>query len=127
MEPVRISHAGNARQEGGLVPDRRFPLDAIVLDRSSDDPLQRQLYKSVKALIQRSLLPANSVLPSTRELAADLKLGRNTVIAAYDQLITEGYLRNRPGARPTTVDFPASPATPPFQADGLARLSRRGR
>ena len=109
------------------MPDRRFPLDAIVLDRSSDDPLQRQLYKSVKALIQRSLLPGNSVLLSTRELAADLKLGRNTVIAAYDQLITEGYLRNRPGARPTTVEFPVLHAAPPFRANAFAGLSRRGR
>ena len=108
------------------MPDRRFALDALVLDRSSDDPLQRQLYKSLKALIQQSLLPGNSVLPSTRELAADLKLGRNTVIAAYDQLITEGYLRNRPGARPTTVDFPAPQATPSLHANGLVRLSRRG-
>jgi GntR family transcriptional regulator/MocR family aminotransferase len=108
------------------VPDRRFPLDAIVLDRSSDDPLRRQLYKCLKAMIQQNLLPGNWVLPSTRELAADLNLGRNTVVAAYDQLITEGYLRNRPGARPTIVDFPAPRARPSHHANALARLSRRG-
>jgi hypothetical protein len=38
---------------------------------------------SVKAWIRRSLLPGNSVLSSARELAADLKLGRKTVIAAH--------------------------------------------
>ena len=107
------------------MPERRFPL-ALALDRASADPLQRQLYKALKELIERRALPGASVLPSTRELAADLKLGRNTVIAAYDQLTSEGYLRNRPGARPTTVEFPAPQPAPSHQANGFERLSRRG-
>jgi GntR family transcriptional regulator / MocR family aminotransferase len=37
-------------------------------------------------------------LPSSRALAADLGLARNTVTEAYSQLIAEGWLTARPGA-----------------------------
>ena len=103
------------------MPERIFPIDTIALDRSSKPPLQRQLYQALKDLIETRAIPAGSVLPSTREFAADLKLGRNTVIAAYDQLITEGYLLNRPGARPRVIDI-AGPATSPEPA----ALSKHG-
>jgi GntR family transcriptional regulator / MocR family aminotransferase len=40
---------------------------------------------------------AGAPLPSTRALAADLGIARNTVIAAYDQLRTEGYVTSQRG------------------------------
>jgi GntR family transcriptional regulator/MocR family aminotransferase len=86
-----------------------FPLDALTLCREADEPLHRQLYGLLRQLIQDRILPAGSELPSTRALASDLVVARNTVLAAYDQLITEGYLLNRPGARPQVVALPAGP------------------
>jgi GntR family transcriptional regulator / MocR family aminotransferase len=90
--------------------------------------LQRQLYQALKSLIQTRVLPGESVLPSTREMAGDLSLGRNTVIAAYDQLVTEGYLLNRPGARPKVIDLAPAPTIPePTNgADDRAGFSLRG-
>ena len=38
------------------------------------------------------MLPSGYALPSTRVMAKDLRIGRNTVIAACDQLALEGYL-----------------------------------
>lgn len=87
-----------------------FPLDALNLDRAHATPLHRQLYRALRALIADRTLKPDTALPSSRALAQDLAVARNTVTAAYDQLVTEGYLANRRGARPTVVDLPSGPA-----------------
>ncbi|MEI9403239.1 PLP-dependent aminotransferase family protein [Mesorhizobium argentiipisi] len=86
-----------------------FPLDMLAVNRSSPEHLSRQLYHGLVAIIRSRGLPPGSELPSTRALAAELGLGRNTIVAAYDQLVTEGYLANRQGARPVIVDLPEGP------------------
>src|SRR4029078_5028954 len=43
-------------------------------------------------------LAADTQLPSTRTLAAELGVSRNTVVAAFDQLIAEAYLEAKVGA-----------------------------
>ncbi|WP_210494067.1 PLP-dependent aminotransferase family protein [Microvirga antarctica] len=104
-----------------------FPLFALSLDRTSSVPLHRQLYEALRDLIQRRALPAGADLPSTRALAQDLGIARNTVTAAYDQLTAEGYGVARPGARTVVVDLPIRPLsaeeTPPAQR---RPLSKRG-
>lgn len=67
------------------------------------------------------------MLPSTRLLAKDLGIARNTVIAAYDQLALEGYLLMRRGSPPEVLELPtntvlANKAKP--QAAG--KISARG-
>ena len=68
----------------------------------------------------RALAPGDA-LPSTRLLASRLGVSRGTVVAAYDQLIGEGYLRAEQG-RPTTVHpgleriHPSTPASLPGSA-----------
>jgi GntR family transcriptional regulator/MocR family aminotransferase len=86
-----------------------FPLDMLAVDRESPLSLHRQLHRALVAMIQDGTLSAGTVLPSTRELAADLGLARNTIVAAYDQLVSEGYLANRQGARYVIVDLPLLP------------------
>lgn len=105
-----------------------FPLDALILNRSSQEPLQRQLYRSLTKMMRERGLPAGTELPSTRALAADLGLGRNTIVAVYDQLVAEGYLANRPGARPVIIDLPAGPAKSETQLSTPIQrpLSQRG-
>jgi GntR family transcriptional regulator/MocR family aminotransferase len=105
-----------------------FPLDALVLDRTLAEPLHRQLYQGLRNLIRDSGLPAGSELPSTRALASDLRVARNMIVAVYDQLVTEGYLLNRPGARPVVVDLPPRPTTAPQEVPSAPNcgLSRRG-
>jgi GntR family transcriptional regulator/MocR family aminotransferase len=84
-------------------------LDAIPLDRAAPTTLKRQLYDQLRALIEQRALAPGSEMPSTRQLATDLAIGRKTVVAAYDQLLTEGYLQNRKTARPIVVDLPSGP------------------
>jgi len=105
-----------------------FDIEAIDLDRSQRINLHRQLYHQLRALIEKRALESGSELPSTRFLARDLGIGRNSVIAAYDQLALEGYLTIRKGAPPLVVNLPvrghAARKPPPVAA---SRLSERGR
>lgn len=111
----------------GPVVAQMVLLDMLYLDRSAATPLSRQLYLLLRDLIAARQLAAGGSLPSSRMLARDLRIGRNTVVAAYDQLATEGYIKSRRGARPSVVDMPRSPG-PPERSDvrPARRVSDRG-
>src|SRR5206468_8336318 len=70
-------------------------LDSLVLDRRAATSLQQQLRTGFKGLIQCGALRGGQPLPSSRVLADDLGVSRNTVMAAYDQLVEEGFLESR--------------------------------
>lgn len=57
--------------------------------------MQTQLTGQLKRLIQAGELVAGERLPSTRELANDLAISRNTVVAAYEMLLGQGYLESQ--------------------------------
>ena len=76
-----------------------FLLTEIARLRLQDKlPLQRQLYKALRRAMQDGKLAAGERLPSSRDLSQDLKLSRNTVIAALNQLTVEGYLTSHVGS-----------------------------
>ena len=89
-----------------------FPVNGIILDRGTAANLHRQLYSQLRDLIERRVIPSGSALPSTRAMAKDLSVGRNTVIAACDQLALEGYLSLRPRTPPLVMDLPSPVAAP---------------
>lgn len=70
----------------------------IALDRVEATPLHRQLYDQMRDLILAGRLGAGARLPSTRTLARELGVSRNTVTGAFDQLLAEGYVVGRVGA-----------------------------
>src|SRR6187399_620782 len=76
----------------------RLSLDIMSVDRASDEPMHRQIYGALRRFILDGQISQNTLLPSTRSLAEDLKVGRNTVIAAYDQLLAEGFIEARAGS-----------------------------
>lgn len=89
----------------------------IELNRKSELPLWRQIYQDLKDLMISGQLKAGEALPSTRELAKELDVSRNTVCEAYDLLIAEGFVISRQGA-PTRVSDglgiePVKPALSP--------------
>ncbi|MFS2031298.1 GntR family transcriptional regulator, partial [Curtobacterium sp. CT11-45] len=47
----------------------------------------------VRAMVQDGTLVAGDAVPSTRVLAAELGVARGTVVAAYEQLDGEGWIR----------------------------------
>ncbi|WP_149539938.1 MocR-like pyridoxine biosynthesis transcription factor PdxR [Siccirubricoccus phaeus] len=91
----------------------------IALDRASGVPALRQVYLGIRQAVLEGRLPPGARLPASRALAARLGLARNTVVAAYDQLLAEGIIEGRVGAGSfVSRDLPKEPEPPP--APGLA-------
>ena len=65
--------------------------------------LNRQLYNELRGAILNGALAPGRRLPSSRELARQLKLSRNTVSGVIDQLAMEGYLQVAQGRRPVVA------------------------
>src|SRR5262245_59483898 len=79
-------------------PARRTALPRLVLSAKSREPLHLQIYRHLRQAVLTGTLGSGSQLPSTRSLAADLGVSRTTVLAAYDQLLSEGYIEGRIGS-----------------------------
>ncbi|WP_110686429.1 PLP-dependent aminotransferase family protein [Salinicola aestuarinus] len=96
------------------------------LAEPAGDTLSQRLYAELRALIQQRRLTPGSVLPSSRQLATALGVGRNTVLAAVDRLIAEGFLLSRPGAGVFVAHW--QPMAEALDAGDVpvSRLSRRG-
>jgi GntR family transcriptional regulator/MocR family aminotransferase len=75
-----------------------FRFSDLRIDPESPLPKQRQIYAALREAILDGKLNPNDVLPSTRELAGELGVSRNTVLAAYELLLAEGYIAGRGGA-----------------------------
>jgi GntR family transcriptional regulator/MocR family aminotransferase len=82
---------------------------------ATEEPLYRRVYLSLKAKIRDGGLGPAARVPSTRALARDLGVSRNTVMLAYEQLSAEGYLVSRHRAA-TSVAAVAPPRPSPAPA-----------
>lgn len=70
----------------------------IQLDSHGKLSMYEQLYRYVKQKIIDGDFSQGERLPSTRLLAQNLGVSRNTVERAYDQLVSEGYIEGRVGS-----------------------------
>lgn len=70
-------------------PVLELPID---LSRQASTPLPAQLAAELRRAIDRGTLRPGETLPATRTLAASLGVARGVVVAAYEQLVAEGYL-----------------------------------
>jgi len=103
------------------------------LERNGAASLARQLYEILRQLILAGDINAGTKLPASRVLAKETSLSRNTVLSAYEQLHSEGYVVCTTGSgtfvSDTVPSLPsraanrddAQPVLPPHLA-----LSRRG-
>jgi GntR family transcriptional regulator/MocR family aminotransferase len=73
-------------------------LPPIPLDSGSATPMYRQLSEWFRRAILDHRLKPGQRLPSTRQLAKELAVSRIPVLAAYEQLLAEGYLETFIGA-----------------------------
>src|SRR4249920_141760 len=101
----------------------------MLLNLRGSGPLYRRIYHALKSEIGAGRLLAGARLPSTRALAADLDVSRNTVVLAYEQLAAEGYVANRDrstatvaGKAPLSLHASSRP-----KAEDRPRLSAYGR
>jgi len=70
----------------------------VHVDRGRGEALHRQVYRDLVQLILSRRLTPGGRLPSSRSLAGDLGVARNTVLLALEQLYSEGYVETRRGS-----------------------------
>jgi GntR family transcriptional regulator/MocR family aminotransferase len=106
----------------------------IRVDGHSGGTLQEQIYAGIRRAIVDGVVPPGTRLPSSRALAADLRVSRTTSLLAVEKLVAEGYLTVRRGsgtfvASPLPDDQPlpcvvggppANARHPPFSRRGAA-------
>src|SRR5581483_860712 len=119
-----------------IVRNRWYQWRMLALRLDGDGPLHRRAYRALRDAILAGRLAPAARLPSTRELADELGVSRNTVLQAYDRLVAEGYATARPASGTfvaaslpaararTNPRRPAAIAEAP--ADGDPRLSAIG-
>src|SRR5580658_2483529 len=73
-------------------------LPPITIDSRAKSPMHRQLYEWFRRAIVTGQMRPGQRVPSTRALAAELKISRITVLNAYEQLLAEGYFETFVGA-----------------------------
>jgi GntR family transcriptional regulator / MocR family aminotransferase len=73
-------------------------LPNLRLDAHLATPLHHQLYNGIRAAILAGQLAAHTRLPASRSLAQELGISRNTVMEAYAQLLSEGYIEGKIGS-----------------------------
>jgi GntR family transcriptional regulator/MocR family aminotransferase len=74
-----------------------LPLAVAQMTIAADSPvpINEQICRTLRNAIVAGDLPVGTLLPTSRELAQALSVGRNTVVAAYSRLIAEGYLHSK--------------------------------
>lgn len=114
------------------MPKKASSVELLLPSRDKARSAYRWLSASLRAAILEGRLRPGTRLPSTRELAAQHKLSRGTIVASFEQLRSEGYLEGTIGSGTyVTKVLPeawfqvhpkahAKPALPPKR---LARLS----
>ena len=70
----------------------------ILVDNDPSRPMYVQLYDWFRSAIISGHLRAGQKVPSSRQLAAELKISRITVLSAFQQLHAEGYLEGTVGS-----------------------------
>jgi GntR family transcriptional regulator/MocR family aminotransferase len=78
----------------------------IDLAHDAADPLHLQIARQIKSAVLSGKLPPQSRVPSSRVLAGELGVSRNTVVTALEQLKAEGYLESTPGSAVRVAGMP---------------------
>ncbi|MDN5286670.1 MAG: GntR family transcriptional regulator [Mucilaginibacter sp.] len=79
----------------------------ILIEKDSPVAIYRQIATQLTGLIRQGMIQSGVFLPSTRELAGLLGVHRKTIIAAYDELVTQNWIEALPrkGIR-VAIDLP---------------------
>lgn len=72
-------------------------LPGLTIDTAAATPVYRQIAEGIQTALHDGRLSAGQQLPPTRDLAKQLAVNRNTVIAAYDLLVEQGVATGHTG------------------------------
>lgn len=67
------------------------------LQQDIDGTLQLRLFRCLRNAMIDGVLAPKTRLPASRDLAKEIKVSRNTVLSAYEQLQAQGYVDARTG------------------------------
>src|SRR6185312_4755566 len=81
----------------------------VALDPADRLPLFVQIERAITNDVRRGRLRPGDVLPGTRTLAQTLDVDRSTVVAAYGELIAQGWVATRPGGGTVVAASPPEP------------------
>ncbi|MBV1945591.1 PLP-dependent aminotransferase family protein [Streptomyces sp. BV129] len=82
----------------------------LHLEPAGSSGLRRGLTDALRDAVRTGRLAPGTRLPSSRTLAADLGMARNTVAEAYADLVAEGWLTARQGSGTRVADRAVTPA-----------------
>lgn len=77
----------------------------IRINKNISKPIYLQVKDKIYELILNGVLQADAKLPSTRKLAKELGINRNTILAAYEELESEGLLNTHVGRGTFVADI----------------------
>ena len=80
-----------------LSPSLPLPFDPAGIYLDPAKGLSHQLYQALRLRVLDGRLTSGSRLPASRDLASALRISRNSVVRAYDQLYAEGFIEGRIG------------------------------
>ena len=80
------------------MPKRATPFELILPVRETGVPAYRWLYTALRAEILGGRLRPGTRLPGTRDLGAQYGLSRGTIVNAFGQLESEGYVEGSVGS-----------------------------
>src|SRR6266446_3592556 len=80
------------------MPKQATALPLSLPTPAGGTPLYRWFYEQLRLAILEGRLKPAARLPATRDLAHQYKLARATVVAAFEQLQSEGYVEGKVGA-----------------------------
>ena len=81
----------------------------ISIDRSSDEPIYRQIARRIQEMIHTGTLPEGFRLPPERRLADSLGVNRSTVLNAYRELKALGLVDSHVGRGTAVIRPPSAP------------------
>lgn len=102
-----------------------LPFDAAGIHLDPAQGLARQLYAALRERILDGRLGSRTRMPASRELAQALKVSRNTVVRAYEQLHAEGYIDGRTGDGTYVAELQEIPGRAPAVAPSAPRRAVR--
>src|SRR5262249_7492292 len=103
-----------------------FSMQFLIPLEARGDPLFRQVYAGLRRGILEGAFRAGERLPSTRDLAEQLRISRTVVVPAYAQLLAEGSAESRVGSGTYVPDHLTAARRDGSPRSARFRLSRFG-
>lgn len=98
----------------------------FTVDRENNIPLFQQIVDRIGGMIDENVLRPGDHLPASRKLADDLGVNRSTVVRAYQELWSLGYIETRPGGYSTVRSRMHPVYEPALKGAGIFDWDRMG-